>query len=75
MSNNVKTPVLTNRIQYSEAAKEARRAYNKKYRHEHAEKIRNYNRAYRQKHPDKIREYNCRYWERKAAEIAAVAHE
>lgn len=71
MSNNVKTPVLATRVQYSEAAKEARRAYNRKYRQEHPEKFRESAKRYRQAHPERIREYNRLYWERKGAKMAA----
>lgn len=55
----------------TEAAKEARKAYNKAWREKHKERLREYQRVYqadwRAKNKEKAAVYNETYWERKAA--------
>jgi hypothetical protein len=51
----------------TEAAKEARKAYQRKRRQETREETAAYMREWRKKNPDKVKQYNATYWERKAA--------
>ena len=53
----------------NEAAKEARRAYRKKWREENRTEIRAYQKKWRSENPEKVREYQERYWENKAAQM------
>lgn len=66
----------------SEAAREARRAYNREYQQKNRERLREYNRRWRAEHREKInakqrakydpqkhKEYEARRWEKKAAQI------
>ena len=55
----------------SQEAREARRAYKRRWREKNRERIREYDREWRKKNQDKVREYEKRYWERKAAEQQA----
>ena len=53
----------------NEAAKEARRAYQKKWRGENRAEIRSYQKKWRSENHEKVREYQERYWENKAAQM------
>lgn len=53
----------------NEAAKEAKRAYQKKWREENRTEIRTYQKKWRSENPEKVREYQERYWENKAAQM------
>lgn len=55
----------------TEAAKAAKREYDRKYRAANREKYAEYQRKWRQANPEKVKEANRKYWERKAAEAAA----
>ena len=55
----------------TEAAKAAKREYDRKYRAANKEKFAEYQRKWRQANPEKVKEANRKYWERKAAEAAA----
>ena len=50
----------------TDAAKEARRIYQREYKRRNAEKINAYNRKWRKENPDKTRQYNQNYWNKKA---------
>lgn len=52
----------------TDAAKEARREYQRAYKQKNAARINAYNRAWRKDNPEKVREYNSNYWSKKAAE-------
>lgn len=64
----------------SEAAKEARRAYNRAYQEKNRERLREYQRKWKAEHRDKVNasqrkragEYEARKWEKKAAQMAAA---
>ena len=53
----------------NEAAKEARRAYQKKRRKEKRAEILAYQKKWRSENPEKVREYQERYWENKVARM------
>lgn len=55
----------------TEAALEARRAYQREWRKKHPQSNKEYQREWRKNNPDKIREYQERHWEKKAAAAAA----
>lgn len=63
----------------TDAAKAARRAYQKQWRQEHREQINAYSRQWRRDHPDKVKEQIERHWEKVAQETApareGVQHE
>ena len=64
-------------VEMSEAAKEARRAYNRAYQEKNRERLREYNRKWKAEHRDKVNasqrkragEYEARKWEKKAAQM------
>ena len=53
----------------TDAAKEARRAYQRKWRAEKKTEIHAYQKKWRSENPDKVREYQERYWENKIAQM------
>ena len=55
----------------TDAAKAAKREYNRKYRAANREKLAAYQKKWSRENPEKVKEYSRRYWERKAAEAAA----
>lgn len=54
----------------TEAAKAAKREYQRKYRAANREKLAAYQRKWSQDNPEKVREYTARYWAKKAAAVA-----
>ena len=52
----------------TDAAKEARRKYQREYKRKNAEKLNAYNRAWRKANPEKTKQYNAKYWSKKAGE-------
>ena len=52
----------------TDAAKEARRAYQRQWRKDNRTAIREYQRNWRAQNPGLVREYQERYWARKAFE-------
>ncbi len=50
----------------TEAAKEARRAYQRQWRKENKTAIREYQRLWRNANPDRVKQYQAEYWERKS---------
>lgn len=54
----------------TEAAKEAKRNYCRRYREANRDKIRKYQRKWRENNPDKVKAAQIRYWEKKAAAAA-----
>lgn len=54
----------------TEAAKAAKREYQRKYRAANREKLAAYQRKWSQENPEKVREYTARYWAKKAAAVA-----
>lgn len=50
----------------TDAALEAKRAYNRQYREKNAERLREYKRNWNRTHPDKVRAATERYWQRRA---------
>lgn len=54
----------------SEAAKEARRAYQREWNRKNRDKINAIQRRWRKEHPDEAKAQQERYWERKAAAAA-----
>lgn len=62
-------------VELSEAAKAARREYqrgaNARYRAKHRAELNAAARAYNHAHPERQREYMRRYWEKKAAQANA----
>ena len=52
----------------TEAAKEARRAYQRQWRKDHRISIREYQRNWRKQNPMRLMEYQERYWAKKAFE-------
>jgi len=55
----------------TDAAKAAKREYNRKYRAANREKLAAYQKKWSRENPEKVKEYSRKYWERKAAEAAA----
>ena len=53
----------------NEAAKEARRSYQKKWRKEKRAEILAYQKKWRSENPEKVREYQERYWENKVSQM------
>lgn len=53
----------------NEAAKEARKAYNKAYYEKNKERIRAYHKKWRDDNPGKYKEYNEAMWTRKAEQL------
>lgn len=54
----------------TEAAKAAKREYQRQYRAANRAKMAAYQRKWSRENPEKVREYTARYWEKKAAETA-----
>lgn len=52
----------------SEAAREKKREYLRKYRADHKEELNQYLRNWRKENKDKVQEYENRYWEKKVLE-------
>ena len=50
----------------TDEAKEARRAYKRKWRKENRAAIREYQRNWRNANPDRVKQYQDAYWERKS---------
>ena len=50
----------------TDEAKEARRAYQRKWRKENRAAIREYQRLWRNANPDRVKQYQDAYWERKS---------
>lgn len=50
----------------TEAAKEARREYYRRYRAEHREQYAEYNKRYRASHKEQMKTYRETYWENRA---------
>ena len=63
-------PILYERNDFTmtEAAKEARRAYQRQWRKDHRISLREYQRNWRKQNPMRLREYQERYWAKKAFE-------
>jgi len=54
-------------MELSQEAREARRAYKRRWREKNRERIREYDRKWRKRNPDKVKEYERRRWEKEAA--------
>ena len=54
-------------MELSQEAREARRAYKRRWREKNRERIREYDREWRKRNPDKVKEYERRRWEKEAA--------
>lgn len=52
----------------TDAAREARREYQRRWRKEHRFSIREYQRNWRAQNPGRVREYQERYWAKQAFE-------
>ena len=50
----------------TKAAQEARRSYQREYRHRNKERINEQRKEWRRRNPDKTKEYQAKYWESKA---------
>ena len=64
------TAAVTEEIEMSEKAREAKNAYFRAYRGAHKDKLqkyqREYSRKYRKEHPERRKAYEAAYWERRA---------
>ena len=58
-------------LNMNEAAKEARREYQRQYREANRERINANHKAWRDANPDKVKAAATRYWEKKGAELRA----
>lgn len=56
----------------SAEAVEARRAYQKEYRHRNRDKINNQRKNWRAENHDKVQQYNLEYWEHKAGKTKGI---
>lgn len=54
----------------TEAAKAAKREYQRQYRAANRAKMAAYQRKWSRENPEKVREYTARYWAKKAAAVA-----
>ena len=52
----------------TDAAKKARREYQRAYKQKNAARINAYNRTWRKANPEKVKQYNTNYWSKKATE-------
>ena len=53
----------------TDEAKEARRAYERKWRKENKERINAYQKKWRGENSDKVKQYHENYWEKKVSQM------